>query len=286
MVFQNYALWPHMSVFDNIAFGLKLRRRPAAEIKDRVGEVLELVGLSHHTNARPARISGGEQQRVALARALVQEPKVLLLDEPLSNLDAKLRVRVREDIREIQQRLGITTVVVTHDQDEALSISDRVAVMNGGRIEQYAAPVDLYRSPATTFVGGFVGATNSLAGTIRHEGGRTWAVLGRLRVPVDETNLGEGRSSVDGDTISVRPEDVVVSLADGSLAEAGVPGSPVRVIPRGHFTEVVVRLGDGSAGEEVPTVRAYVDAGLPAGDSRPWAVRFRRALVYRDGRLV
>ena len=284
MVFQNYALWPHMSVFDNIAFGLKLRRRPKAEIRDKVGEVLELVGLTHHTNARPARISGGEQQRVALARALVQEPQVLLLDEPLSNLDAKLRVRVREDIREIQQRLGMTTVVVTHDQDEALSISDRVAVMNGGRIEQYAAPDELYRSPATTFVGGFVGATNALTGSIRHEGGRTWAVLGNVRVPVDATNLGDGQSSHDGDTVSVRPEDVVVSAAgDGG---DGVSAFVSRVIPRGHFTEVVLGLGDHPDDPDGPSVRAYVDGGVVRTADERQRVRFRRALVYRDGVLL
>ncbi|MDQ6895891.1 MAG: ABC transporter ATP-binding protein [Actinomycetota bacterium] len=288
MVFQNYALWPHMSVFDNIAFGLKLRKRPKGEIRDKVGEVLELVGLTHHTNARPARISGGEQQRVALARALVQEPKVLLLDEPLSNLDAKLRVRVREDIREIQQRLGMTTVVVTHDQDEALSISDRVAVMNGGRIEQYAEPVELYRSPATTFVGGFVGATNALTGRIRHEDGRAWAVLGDVRVPVEATNLASGQSSAEGDTISVRPEDVVVT-AGGRDERSGVPASLGRVIPRGHFTEVVVRLGAGGAGgaeDDATTVRAYVDAGAVGGAGDQHVVRFRRALVYRDGHLL
>ncbi|MEO7235985.1 MAG: ABC transporter ATP-binding protein [Lapillicoccus sp.] len=286
MVFQNYALWPHMSVFDNIAFGLKLRKLPGSEIKDRVGHVLELVGLTHHTNARPARISGGEQQRVALARALVQEPKVLLLDEPLSNLDAKLRVRVREDIREIQQRLGMTTVVVTHDQDEALSISDRVAVMNGGKIEQYAAPVELYSSPATTFVGGFVGATNALTGTIRHEGGQTWAVLGDVRVPVDSTNLDAGQSSADGDTVSVRPEDVVVTAA-GRDGGSGAEAELGRVIPRGHFTEVVVRLGThGARDDDATTVRAYVDAGAVGAEGERHTVRFRRALVYRDGVLL
>ncbi|MDQ6715585.1 MAG: ABC transporter ATP-binding protein [Actinomycetota bacterium] len=270
MVFQNYALWPHMSVFDNIAFGLKLRKLPKGEIADRVGAVLELVGLTHHIRSRPARISGGEQQRVALARALVQEPKVLLLDEPLSNLDAKLRVRVREDIREIQQRLGITTVVVTHDQDEALSISDRVAVMNGGRIEQYAAPFDLYRTPSTTFVGGFVGATNTLTGVLSRNGSGPMIVVGDQHVPVESTNLEDSASSRDGDTISVRPEDVIVG---GPGASATVS----RVIPRGHFTEMVLELGG-------TTVRAYVDGDAVTSGTVP--VRFRRALVYRDGALL
>jgi ABC-type Fe3+/spermidine/putrescine transport system ATPase subunit len=275
MVFQNYALWPHMSVFDNIAFGLKLRKMPKAEIARRVEGVLELVGLTHHIRSRPTRISGGEQQRVALARALVQEPKVLLLDEPLSNLDAKLRVRVREDIREIQQRLAITTVFVTHDQDEALSISDRVAVMNGGRIEQYASPVDIYRSPATTFVGGFVGATNAVAGRVERDSDGALVSIGSARVPVGTTNLPNGEPSRDGDTVAVRPEDVLVG-------EGGAPASVVRVIPRGHFTEAVLEL-DG--GDDTP-LHAYVDAGAVSAEGEATTVRFRRALVYREGSLL
>ncbi len=192
MVFQNYALWPHMSVFDNVAYPLKLRKVPRSEIAVRVHEMLELVNLMHHEKSRPARISGGEQQRVALARALVQRPAVLLLDEPLSNLDAKLRVRVREDIREIQQRLGITTVVVTHDQDEALSISDRVAVMNDGRIEQYSSPVDLYRRPATRFVGGFVGSMNTFEAEVHDSDTGLVAVTDAVRVPVVQASSSGG----------------------------------------------------------------------------------------------
>ena len=167
MVFQNYALWPHMNVFKNVAFGLRLRKLPKAEIAERVERTLALVNLTHHIRSFPAQISGGEQQRVALARALVLEPEVLLLDEPLSNLDAKLRVKVREDIKEIQQRVGITTVFVTHDQDEALSISDRIAVMNAGRIEQYAGAHDLYRMPRTRFVADFVGTMNFFDARVR-----------------------------------------------------------------------------------------------------------------------
>jgi ABC-type Fe3+/spermidine/putrescine transport system ATPase subunit len=183
-------------------------------VSERVAQVLELVGLTHHAHSYPARISGGEQQRVALARALVLEPKVLLLDEPLSNLDAKLRVRVREDIREIQQRIGITTVFVTHDQDEALSISDRIAVMSGGKVEQYAGAGSLYREPETTFVASFVGAMNSYDATIVPGG---LELPGNVVVPCDELS-GHG----DGEWESgVRPEDVHVS-ADGDGAEARV----------------------------------------------------------------
>jgi putative spermidine/putrescine transport system ATP-binding protein len=262
MVFQNYALWPHMSVFKNVAFGLRLRRLPKREIKERVDSVLELVGLTHHTNSYPAQISGGEQQRVALARALVLEPKVLLLDEPLSNLDAKLRVRVREEIREIQQRVGITTVFVTHDQDEALSISDRIAVMSGGRVEQYADPNTLYRQPATRFVASFVGAMNFYSGTV----GDGTVELGGVRVPCEGVTRAAGTVE-----IGVRPEDVEVS-PNGDGADATV----LREIPRGHYKELVLRVGDAE-------VRAFVPPDLAASERQH--VRFARAVVYRDGVL-
>lgn len=273
MVFQNYALWPHMSVFDNVAYPLKLRKVPRAEITEQVHEMLELVNLMHHVKSRPARISGGEQQRVALARALVQRPAVLLLDEPLSNLDAKLRVRVREDIREIQQRLGITTVVVTHDQDEALSISDRVAVMNGGRIEQYSSPVDLYRRPATRFVGSFVGSMNSFEAELHNTDSGLLAVTDAVQVPVRQaTSTGGGRQ-----TLGVRPENITLTDAGD-----GAPAVITRTIPRGHFTEVVVELGDGAA-----VLRVFTD---PTDDRRVGervGIRIDNALVYdADGGLM
>jgi putative spermidine/putrescine transport system ATP-binding protein len=262
MVFQNYALWPHMSVFKNVSFGLRLRRLPKRVIRERVESVLELVGLTHHMNSYPAQISGGEQQRVALARALVLEPKVLLLDEPLSNLDAKLRVRVREEIREIQQRVGITTVFVTHDQDEALSISDRIAVMNGGKVEQYADPSTLYRQPATHFVASFVGAMNFYTGTV----GDGAVEIAGVRVPCEGVSRAAGTVE-----IGVRPEDVEVS-SNGGGAEAVV----LREIPRGHYKELVLRLGDGE-------VRAFVAPEVAASERQH--VRFVRAVVYRDGAL-
>lgn len=261
MVFQNYALWPHMTVFENVAFGLRIRRIPKNEIRQRVERVLELVGLTHHIRSRPGQISGGEQQRVALARALVMEPKVLLLDEPLSNLDAKLRVRVREDIREIQQRLSITTVFVTHDQDEALSISDRIAVMNAGKIEQYASAEALYREPRTRFVADFVGVMNFFTGTA--DDGVVQLDPDGRRVPCNAVS-GIGR----GVTIAVRPEDVRVT-SDGDCPL-------VREIPRGHYKEVLVQLGEN-------TVRAFVP---PDFTSDRVGVSFARALVYADGSLL
>jgi len=164
MVFQSYALWPHMSVAQNVAFGLEERKVPRAEIEKRVAAALEIVGLSHLAQRRPSQLSGGQQQRVALARTIVIEPKVLLLDEPLSNLDARMRVEVRRELRDLQQRLGITTIFVTHDQEEANTICDRIAVMKDGVIQQVGTPMELYERPANLFVAGFLGTANILEG--------------------------------------------------------------------------------------------------------------------------
>jgi iron(III) transport system ATP-binding protein len=177
MVFQSYALWPHMTVARNVAFGLERRRLPPAEIARKVGEVLALVGLSGLAARRPAQLSGGQQQRVALARTLVIEPDVLLLDEPLSNLDAKLRTEMRSEIRSLQRKLGLTAIYVTHDQEEANAIADRIAVLNRGRIQQVGAPVDLYDSPANRFVATFLGTANLIEGRIE-SGGRFVAADG------------------------------------------------------------------------------------------------------------
>lgn len=279
MVFQNYALWPHMTVAGNVAFGLRVARVNRAEIDRRVSEVLEMVNLAHHRNSYPARISGGEQQRAALARALVLRPKVLLLDEPLSNLDAKLRVRVREDIRRIQQELGITTVLVTHDQDEALSISDRVAVMNGGRIEQVSTPRELYRRPRTRFVAEFVGSMNVVAGRLADGG----VVVGGVLIPVVEAS-GDGGSSIPAGDVELgfRPEDVAVDVETAAAPGAGASGRIVREIPRGAVTELVVEIGTA-------TVRALVSADIDPAAAYPGgrvAVRIGRALVYRNGVLA
>lgn len=162
MVFQNYALWPHMTVFENVAYGLKVRKLPKEEVRRRVREVLELVRLEGLESRYPTQLSGGQQQRVALARALVVQPKVLLLDEPLSNLDAKLRVEMREELKRLQRKLGITTIYVTHDQDEAMALSDRIAVMNLGRVVEIGKPDELYRRPRSFFVATFIGRSNVL----------------------------------------------------------------------------------------------------------------------------
>lgn len=167
MVFQNYALWPHMNVFENVAFGLKVRKYPRDKIKEKVMEALRIVKLEGLENRYPNQLSGGQQQRVALARAIVVEPEVLLLDEPLSNLDAKLRVEMREELKRIQRSLGITTIYVTHDQEEALSISDRIAIMNMGRIMQVGTPIEIYKEPSNVFVASFIGSSSVLFGKLK-----------------------------------------------------------------------------------------------------------------------
>ena len=272
MVFQSYALWPHMTVFKNVAFPLKLDKVPGPELTRRVEAALDMVGLMHHRDSRPARISGGEQQRVALARALVQEPKLLLLDEPLSNLDARLRVKVREEIREIQQRLGITTVLVTHDQEEALSISDRVAVMKDGRIEQLSPPAELYADPRSEFVARFVGSLNTFAG--------------RLIERAEGLSVAEEAGVVTG----IRPEDVVIldgvsdqaaqlTDAPGASGASGTGGTHrarvLRVVPHGPYAEVVLDL----AGHRLSAFRSGT---LPV-EGAEVRVRLRRPMVFVDG---
>jgi len=252
MVFQNYALWPHMTVFKNVAYPLKVRKMGKAEIEKRVREALALVNLMHHKDSRPSQISGGEQQRVALARALVQEPDILLLDEPLSNLDAKLRVKVREDIRDLQRRLGITTVIVTHDQDEALSISDRIAVMNSGKIEQFSTPQELYDRPATEYVANFIGSLN------RIEGG-----------------YSDGQVIPGSEVVGIRPEDVSFSKTQ---TPGSYPATVELVVPRGHFHEVYLKRADAS-------LRAFISLDVPQAGDTGFA-KVAKALVYKDGKLV
>jgi len=210
MVFQSYALFPHMNVFENVAYGVRVAKRPAEEIKSRVAEALAMVGLGDLAQRATSALSGGQQQRVALARALIIRPRVLLFDEPLSNLDAKLRKRVREDIRELQQRLGITSVYVTHDQEEALAISDRVVVMRSGKIEQVGSPHDLYTRPASRFVADFIGSANFLPG--RFDGSQI-DLLG-YRVP-HRQDVAHGPV-----TVMVRPEAVEFARDDESGLEA------------------------------------------------------------------
>ncbi len=233
MVFQSYSLFPHLRVTENTAFGLRRRGVGRAEANRRATDALALVGLADFADRYPHQLSGGQQQRVALARALVTEPRVLLLDEPLSALDAKVRVQLRDEIRRLQLRLGITTVFVTHDQEEALAVSDRIAVMNAGRIEQIGTPEELYLRPATPYVASFVGLSSLVAGTATGDSVSVWSTT----VPLQESATGE----VD---VFVRPENVLlVTAADPS---AHVTGEVQESTFLGSMRRTVVRTPDGA----------------------------------------
>lgn len=241
IVFQNYALWPHMTVFDNVAYGLRLRKLPAEEIRRRVRAVLEQVGLVGLEDRSPGQLSGGQQQRVAVARALVLNPRLLLLDEPLSNLDAKVRARLRSEIRKLQQSLRITTVYVTHDQEEAMVISDRIAVMREGRVVQVGTPVELYDHPADLFVADFVGTNNLVPGTVAgsHDG---WVEL--------ETPVGMLKGKAAGTVqpgqravLAVRPE--VLDLGDGPAAAVSMPGTVLLTQYLGSLVRYEVEVPGG-----------------------------------------
>ncbi|RYB95014.1 ABC transporter ATP-binding protein [Nocardioides oleivorans] len=248
MVFQAYSLFPHMTVLDNVAFGLKLRGRDGATRRTRAGDMLDLVGLGQHADRYAHQLSGGQQQRVALARALAVEPSVLLLDEPLSALDAKVRVQLRDEIRRVQIEVGTTTLFVTHDQEEALAVADRVGVMNAGRLEQLASPTELYSSPATRFVGEFVGLSNRLPAQVS---GGTATVLGQSVPTLAGSAEGTGFALV-------RPESISV-VADG----AG-QGTVTTVQFLGPLSRVTCSLADGT---DVVAQLASSDAvRLAAGD--------------------
>ena len=278
MVFQRYALWPHMSVWDNIAFGLQVRRRPRDEIARRVEGTLDLVGLPGLGRRFPAQLSGGQQQRVALARALVLEPRILLLDEPLSNLDAQLRIHMRTELTAIQRRVGITTVFVTHDQEEAMSIADRIAVMNTGVLEQMDSPQEIYARPATLFVATFIGKMNRLEAHVASDG---HLVAGPFSVPLtfpdrlDAAPIARA-GSLQGErslVAGVRPEDLQLA-ADGD----GLPARIDSVVDLGHYRRVTLTA-------EGTSLLAFVPKSESVPTERP-TVSARRVLVYAEGRLL
>lgn len=250
MVFQSYALWPHMTVGENVAFGLEERRLPRAEIKRRVDAALTFVGMRELIDRRPSQLSGGQQQRVALARTIAIEPKVLLLDEPLSNLDAKLRVQVRRELRSLQKSLGLTTVIVTHDQEEANTISDRVAVMNGGKVQQVGTPTELYERPANLFVAQFLGTANVLEGQMTNAGFQS--TFGPLLLPSSGADLKAGSKPV------FRPQDATVTPAGASVAaEPSMRGE----ITEREFLGSTIRYG-----VEANSNRIWIDAPFRSGD--------------------
>jgi multiple sugar transport system ATP-binding protein len=238
MVFQNYALYPHMSVFDNMAFSLRLAKRDGREIEERVQRAAQILGLTQLLERYPRQLSGGQRQRVAMGRAIVRDPQVFLFDEPLSNLDAKLRVQMRTEIKELHQRLGTTSVYVTHDQIEAMTMADKIVVMHDGNVEQIGSPLELYDRPANLFVAGFIGspAMNFLRGTYRRDGRSASVVLAHgARVEAPATSAPDGASVVCG----IRPEHLSIA-EDGQ----GLSGKVAVVEPTGADTHVVVRVGD------------------------------------------
>ena len=241
-VFQNYALFPHLSVQDNVAFGLRRQKCPRSEIRQRVAEALELVQLTGLEKRKPAEMSGGQQQRVALARALILRPAVLLLDEPLGALDAKLRKALQIELKALQEQVGITFVYVTHDQEEALTMSDRIAVMSNGRCEQVGPPSEVYEEPATTFVADFLGVSNLMAATAHGES----AGRGRVSIGDFELYAARGDARTTGATkIVIRPERVKVEPHE-SPGENRIPGMIERVVYLGNSNQIIVGLATGA----------------------------------------
>jgi multiple sugar transport system ATP-binding protein len=246
MVFQNYALFPHLNVFSNMAFGMRLRKRPKAEIEERIKKTAQILGIEEILQRRPRELSGGQRQRVALGRAIVREPRVFLMDEPLSNLDAALRMEMRAEIIKLQERLAVTTFYVTHDQVEALSMGDRIVVMRGGRIQQVGSPTELYDQPQNAYVASFIGSPpmNFLHGRVEGDG---------VALTEERTTLtfdGAARAALarasDGEvTIGVRPEHIVFSDRPAESGLLSITGTVDTVEPLGHTTLVRAKMASG-----------------------------------------
>ena len=270
MVFQNYAIFPHMSVFKNVAYGLTNRKVSKAETERRVNEVLEKVKITHLRDRMPENMSGGQQQRIALARAMVIEPDVLLMDEPLSNLDAKLRLEMREVIRDLQKSVGITTIYVTHDQEEAMAVSDRIAVMKDGVIQQIGTPRSIYHRPANIFVANFIGSTNIISGTAS---GRTVTVEGySAEVPAIKDPLPEGTAV----KLSVRPEELLLAPAD----QKGIAGDVINSTFLGSQTHYLVRLVNG---DEIKIIQESSETDyLSAGDHINLTINTAKVNVFSE----
>ena len=262
MVFQSYALFPHMSVYENVAYGPKIKKLPSAQVKQEVAAVLESMSLTAMANRSPNQLSGGQQQRVALARAMVMRPKVLLFDEPLSNLDAKLRAQMRIEIREVQQRLGITSIFVTHDQDEAMSISDRIVVMRNSKIEQVGIPAEIYLRPASIFVADFIGISNFLtveSAAASGAGKAKVTVLGRqMEVPAHPEALSKEC------ILLVRPESISVKAAPaGNTTISGTQGQVNQLVFYGQHVEyrIQTQVGNITAVVSDPIFEEIVPVG-------------------------
>jgi len=262
-VFQNYALFPHLNVYDNIAYGLKRAKRPKDEIRERVGRALELVQLPGYERRKSSQLSGGQQQRVALARALILNPAVLLLDEPLGALDAKLRKTLQIELKALQQEVGITFLYVTHDQEEALTMSDRLAVMNAGHIEQVGAPQDVYEEPETLYVADFLGVSNLMQATIVGSG------TSACRVALDGYELetrGTDRDVTGDAKIVIRPERIELEEHGSPSGPNRIPGMVERVVYVGSVIQVIVR---GATGEALQALVQNTGGGIPYEQGTP-----------------
>lgn len=276
MVFQNYAIFPHMTVFENVAFGLKNRKVSQSEIEKRVNDILQIVQIDHLKDRLPQNMSGGQQQRIALARAIVIHPDVLLMDEPLSNLDAKLRVEMRNAIREIQHRVGITTIYVTHDQEEALAISDRIGIMERGVLQHVGTPRNVYQRPSNLFVSGFIGRSNKLeARTAVQQGRRGILLQGDYFQPMDEfEETVEMGTAVQA---AVRPEEFVVSRDGG-----GMDGVVEECVFLGLNTHFFIRLLDGTLIETIS--ESEIDDLIHVGASVKLQLKARKINIFtHDG---
>ena len=270
MMFQNYAVWPHKTVFDNVAYGLQIAGKKSAEINQRVMAMLDIVNLADHASRKPADLSGGQQQRVALARALVTEPSLLLLDEPLSNLDANMRQTMRFELKALQARVGVAMLYVTHDQEEALVLADRIVVMNAGRIEQIGTPEDIYRRPETRFVADFIGNANVLAGTVLDIDPAGSRERVRLDVGLEfwansaigpVTGVGHRRHVV------VRPEHI-------NLDQSGVPARIVKTAFLGNHYQVALALGDTEINADLRQVQnpRQTQVAVSVADNCAWVL--------------
>src|SRR3954464_5354243 len=285
-VFQSYALFPHLSVERNVAFGLERKRVPKDEVRRRVGEELERVGLAREAKRKPRQLSGGQQQRVALARALVNRPAVLLLDEPLGALDLKLRKQLQIELKRIQKDVGITFIYVTHDQEEALTMSDRIAVMNRGVVEQVSDPETVYEHPATTFVAGFIGVSNLMPGEVISANG-AGAALRLDAGPTVRTPQSGGAQAGERAHAVVRPEKLVLSAVGESATDGrpSIEGQVESSLYLGTATQMVVKLGDGTRMTVlVPNADAEARRDLPAaGDDARLSWSDENIHIVREG---